>query len=208
MDNKKKKINLGFTSQQFEQGVHICQIYSDDEERHGALVNYIISGLNAGESTACFTENETEITLKDYFEKNGYSYHEVINDGEFTLSKTAEVYFENGTFEPERMLKLIKEFYEKSASQNRTGARVIGEMIPEIEHIPGGSRLLEYESKISILLRKYPVTAVCQYDARKFDGATIMDILKVHPYMIVRGSVIHNPFFIQPEEYLSGIDVT
>lgn len=203
MKNNKQKISLGFTSRQFEQGVHICQIYNDDEERHGALVNYIISGLNAGENTACFTENETEITLKDYFENNGFSYEETCNKGEFTLSKTAEVYFENGTFEPERMLRLIQEFYEKSISQNRSGARVIGEMTPEIEHVPGGSRLLEYESKISILLRKYPVTAVCQYDARQFDGATIMDILKVHPYMIVRGSVVHNPFFIQPEEYLS-----
>lgn len=203
MENNRQKISLGFTSQKFEQGVHICQIYNDDEERHGALVNYIISGLNAGENTACFTENETEITLKDYFEKNGFSYEEVSNKGEFTLSKTAEVYFDGGSFEPERMLKLIQEFYEKSSAQNRSGARVIGEMTPEIEHVPGGSRLLEYESKISILLRKYPVTAVCQYDARKFNGATIMDILKVHPYMIVGGSVVNNPFFIQPEEYLS-----
>jgi hypothetical protein len=204
MENNRQKISLGFTSQQFEQGVHICQIYNDDEERHGALVNFLISGLNAGENTACFTENETEVTLKDYFEKNGFSYKEVCSKGEFTLSKTAEVYFEGGRFEPERMLGLIQEFYEKSSEQNRSGARVIGEMTPEIEHVPGGSRLLEYESKISILLRKYPVTAVCQYDARKFDGATIMDILKVHPYMIVHGSIVSNPFFIQPEEYLSN----
>ena len=31
----------------------------------------------------------------------------------------------------------------------------------------------------------------------------IMDILKVHPYMIIKGSVVHNPFFIPPEEYLA-----
>lgn len=203
MENKRQKISLGFTTRQFEQGVHICQIYNDEEERHGALVNFIISGLKAGENTACFTENETEFTLKDYFERNGFSYDEECRKGEFTLSKTADVYFENGTFEPERMLALIQEFYDKSSAQNRSGARVIGEMTPEIERVPGGSRLLEYESKISILLRKYPVTSVCQYDARQFDGATIMEILKVHPYMIIRGSVVHNPFFIQPEDYLS-----
>ena len=85
-----------------------------------------------------------------------------------------------------------------------SAARVIGEMIPEIKHIPGGERLLEYESRISILLRDRPVTSICQYDANEFDGATIMDVLKVHPKMIVNGAVINNPFFIKPEEYLKG----
>jgi hypothetical protein len=101
------------------------------------------------------------------------------------------------------MLKLLQEFYENSVNKNKTGARVIGEMSPDIEHIEGGSRLMEYEAKVSLLLKKYPVNAVCQYDARSFDGATILDILKVHPYMIVRGSVVHNPFFEKPEEYLA-----
>jgi hypothetical protein len=101
------------------------------------------------------------------------------------------------------MISLLQAFYENSVKQNRSGARVIGEMTPEVEHIPGGSRLMEYESKVSMLIKKYPVNAVCQYDARTFDGATILDILKVHPYLILRGSVVSNPFFIQPEEYLS-----
>ena len=203
MENQNRKISLGFTDQQFEQGVHICQIFTDDDERHGALVNYIVSGLQAGENTVCFSENETEITLSEYFEKHGISYKEVEQSGNFSLSKTGEVYFEGGKFDPERMLGLLQEFYEKSVKEKRLGARVIGEMTPGVQHIPGGSRLLEYESKVSLLIRKYPINAVCQYDARAFDGAAIMDILKVHPYMIVRGAVVHNPFFIQPEIYLS-----
>lgn len=198
-----QKVSLGFTNQEFEPGIHICQIFNEDDERHEALVNYIISGLQAGENTACFSEKETETTLADYFEKHGFTYKEVEQTGQFGLSKTAEVYFEGGKFEPERMLGLLQSFYENSMKQNRSGARVIGEMTPEVEHVPGGSRLMEYESKVSMLIKKYPINAVCQYDARAFDGSTILDILKVHPYMIVRGAVVRNPFFIQPEEYLS-----
>lgn len=203
MENKHQKISLGFTNQQFEPGVHICQIFNDDNERHEALVNYIISGIQAGENTACFSEKETETTLSDLFKSHGIAYKEVEKTGEFSLLKTGEVYFEGGKFEPERMLRLLKEFYENSMDKNRTGARVIGEMTPEVEHVPGGSRLMEYESKVSLLLKNCPVNAVCQYDARSFDGSTILDILKVHPYMIVRGAVVHNPFYIQPEEYLA-----
>lgn len=203
MENQNRKISLGFTNQQFEPGVHICQIFNDDDERHESLVNFIISGLQSGESTACFSEKETENTLSDFFAQKGIKYKEVESSGAFSLSKTGEVYFEEGKFDPERMLSLLKEFYDKSLKQNRAGARVIGEMTSEIEHVPGGSRLMEYESRVSMLIKKYPISAVCQYDARSFDGSTIMDILKVHPYMIVRGSIVHNPFFIQPEEFLS-----
>jgi len=47
------------------------------------------------------------------------------------------------------------------------------------------------------------ITAVCQYDACGFGGTVILDILRVHPFMVMRGSVIQNPFFIPPEEFLA-----
>ncbi len=200
---KKEKISLGFTPQQFEPGIHICQIFNSDEERHDSLVNFIISGLNAGEKTTCFSDNESEQTLTDLFQSEGFNFVDLTNKGDFSISGTKVAYFENNKFEPERMLNLLKDFYKNSEQEKHNGARVIGEMTPDIEHIDGGSRLLEYESKITLLLREYPINAVCQYDARAFDGSTILDVLKVHPYMIVRGKVVHNPFFEQPEDFLA-----
>ncbi|MBN2486249.1 MAG: MEDS domain-containing protein [Bacteroidales bacterium] len=203
MEKEHKKISLGFTSQQFDAGVHICQIFNDNDERHNAIINFIVSGMQAGEKTACFSEQESKTTLASFFAENGIEYNEAEQSGDFKLSKTAEVYFEGGEFEPDRMIDLLKGFYKKSIEQNHTGARVIGEMTPEVEQIKGGSRLLEYESKVNLLIKTCPVNAVCQYDARLFNGSTIMDILKVHPYMIIRGAVVRNPFFVQPEEFLA-----
>jgi hypothetical protein len=204
MKSRSNKISLGFTCEHFNPGIHICQIFNDDNERHDALMQFVLSGLQSQEKTACFSEKETETTISSFLEKNGISYSDVQESGNFTFDHAAKIYFENDVFDPDRMLILLEEFYKSSVEQKNTGARVIGEMSAEIEHIPGGSRLMEYESKVSILLKKYPVTSVCQYDARLFDGSTLFNILKVHPFMIIRGSVIHNPFFIQPEDYLSG----
>ena len=204
MEINKRKITLGFTSQEFEQGAHICQIYSNEDERQDALVNFIISGLKDNEKCACFTENETSESLNAFFRDRGVDYDFSVREKGFSLMKTGEIYFKDNDFDPDRMLDLLKEFYEESVSEKRPGARAIGEMTPSIEKMPGRSRLLEYESKVTLLVEKYPITAVCQYDAREFDGSTIMDVLKVHPYMIVRGSVVHNPFFVDPETYLLG----
>ncbi|MFZ6031027.1 MAG: MEDS domain-containing protein [Chloroflexota bacterium] len=196
-------ISLGFTDQEFPAGVHVCQIFESDRERDESLKRFLLSGLQAGECTSCYAENVDQAALGAFFGRYGVSIDEARESGALTLAGTRGVYFQDNRFEPERMLTMLRQYYLDAVQQGYPAARVIGEMLPDVQHISGGERLLEYEARVSLLLREYPITAVCQYDARKFDGATIMDILKVHPLMVVRGSVVRNPFFISPEEYLS-----
>jgi hypothetical protein len=74
-----------------------------------------------------------------------------------------------------------------------------------LKNMPGSDRLMEYESLVNRVVVTHPVTAVCQYDANRFDGATILKCLEVHPYMIVHGLVVHNPYYITPEEYFGSV---
>ena len=196
-------ISLGFTEEPFPVGSHVCQIYQDEDERQDSLLRFLLAGLQAGERTCCFSDKATEPALADFLGQHGLPYAQAKSSGALTLAATREVYFQDGRFDPERMLQLLAQYHQDSVQQSYPAARVIGEMNPAVQQTPGGDRLLEYESRVSLLLREHPVTAVCQYDARAFDGAAIMDILKVHPLMVVRGSVVQNPFYIQPEEYLA-----
>lgn len=199
-------IHLGFTEVNIPAGTHICQIYNTDDERNDSLLKFLLQGLISKECNACFSENITREMLGEYLDKNGYSLSDVLESGSLSLNKTSEIYFQDNEFNPDKMLGLLTDFHNSSVENGYTAARVIGEMTPEINHIEGGSRLLEYESRVSLLLREHPVTAVCQYNAHNFDGGTIMDVLKVHPMMIVRGAVVRNPFFIPPEEFLKQMD--
>jgi hypothetical protein len=51
-----------------------------------------------------------------------------------------------------------------------------------------------------------PLTVMCQYDARKFDGSTIYDVINVHPIMIVRGHILRNPFYVPPDQFIASKD--
>ena len=196
-------VNLGFSEERFPAGVHICQIFSDDTEREDSLLKFILSGLQEGECTCSFSDKTAEPAVSDFLGRHGVSCAKVRSSGALTLAGTREVYFRDGRFDPERMLQTLTQSHEDSGRQGYPAARVIGEMVPEVKKMPGGGRLLEYESKVSLLLRDHPVTTVCQYDARAFDGTTILNILNVHPMMVIRGSVVHNPFFVPPEEFLA-----
>lgn len=196
-------IDLGFAEAQLPAGTHICQIYNDDDERNDSLLRFLQKGLELQERAACFSDEVGEELVDEFLKGHDISLKEMREKQAFSLEKTSEVYYKNDQFDPERMLGLLTEFYQTAQELGFSGARVIGEMTPEIGHISGGERLLEYESMVSILLRDHPITTICQYNAHNFDGATIMDVLKVHPMMVVRGAVVHNPFFIHPEEFLS-----
>jgi len=204
MNHQKPTISLGFTGERFPAGVHICQIFSDDEEREEALLQYVQSGLETGERTSCFSDKAPPAVVSKHLACHGISYEERCGCGDLTMAKPKDIYFKNDRFDPDRMIEVLTKYHEDSVLEGYPAARVIGEMSPEIQHIPGGSRLLEYESRVSLLQRKHPVTCVCQYDARSFDGAMIMDVLKVHPLMVIRGAVVRNPFFVPPEAFLAG----
>ena len=193
---------LGFTDQLVPAGSHICQIYSEDDEQLSSLLGFLESGLKNGERTACFTDKLDEEALGRHLSERGLSLDRLKETKSLTKAGGREIYLQNDAFEPERMLALLRQFYEDSVTEGFSSARVIGEMIPEVCSAHGGSRLMEYESRVSLQMRDYPVTAVCQYNANIFDGGTILQVLKVHPLLVIRGAVVHNPYFIPPVEYL------
>ncbi len=203
MYHQAHQVSLGFTNQTFPPGVHICQIYSDHDERLDSLLKFLCSGLAAGERTACFTDNLADDLLAAHLLEHGVSHADCVASGALSKQSAKEVYFQNHRFDPDRMLDLLKAYHGDAEANGFPAARIIGEMDAGIQKMEGGSRLMEYESRVSLLLREHPITAVCQYNANTFDGAMIMNILKVHPLMVIRGAVVHNPFYLQPEELLS-----
>ncbi|MBK7326658.1 conserved hypothetical protein [Candidatus Propionivibrio aalborgensis] len=205
MPHEQHMISLGFTDQIFPAGTHMCQIFSEDEDRLDALLKFLSSGLEAGERTACFTQKLDQDQLTKQLAGKGFPCKKLAESGAFSMAENREAYFPDGRFDPDRMLELLRRFHEASVAGGFTAARVIGEMSEDIQHIPGGSRLLEYESRVSMLLKEVPITTVCQYNANTFDGATIMQVLKVHPMMLIRGTVVHNPYYVPAEEFLAHL---
>lgn len=205
MSQIQSMVSLGFTEEKVPVGTHMCLVFSNEQERIQSLLKYLLLGLQTKERVACFSNNITEQELREYFGENGISYDERQSNNALMLSGTSEVYFIDGVFDPDRMLNTLMQYHKDSKAMGFPASRVIGEMMSEVEHTPGGERLLEYESRVTILLRDHPITTICQYDANTFSGATIMEVLKVHPKMIVNGVVINNPFFVEPEEYLAGM---
>ncbi len=195
------KSPLGVAALRVPPGMHVCQIYENDTDRLDSLLAFLREGIEGGERCACFSDSTSLEDVLDFMSKHHIAMDSVPSSQRLSLSEATASYFEHDEFVPERMLARLRAFYVNARADGLPSARVIGEMSPAIHKVRGGSRLMEYEAKVTLLLREHPLTAVCQYNARAFDGATIMDVLKVHPMMIVRGSVVQNPLFVSPEAF-------
>lgn len=196
------KVDLGFSDEKFPQGTHMCYIYNDDEERESLISKYLSAGLKNNERVAYFAHTMDKSEILEMMKGNGQDVQADESDN-LIVAGAKETYCPDGTFDMDRMVRNLTDFYQGTIAEGYSTARVSGEMLWVLDGQPGTERLMEYESLGDIVLKPNPITIICQYDARKFDGATILNCLKVHPYMIVKGQIVRNPYYLSHEEFMA-----
>ena len=193
---------MGFTEERFPAGTHMCLIYSDETERRSTISKFLDAGLSAGEKVAYFADNMSPDEVRDWLAEMGVDLVENGKADQFSVSVAKETYCPHGKFVPDEMLDTLRNYHRRLVDEGYCGGRVSGEMSWATKGIPGSERLMEYEALVNEVLATHPITAVCQYDANRFSGAAIVDVLKVHPMMIVHGQIVQNPFYMKPEDFL------
>ncbi|MEW6666529.1 MAG: MEDS domain-containing protein [Thermodesulfobacteriota bacterium] len=161
---------------------------------------------NPGKKVSCFIDVRSGGHIQEFLTSLGLEGYIEDPLERFAVASAEETYCPTGEFIVEDMLGRLREFYTQSMKVGHTGARVSGEMTWALDRIPGSSRLVRYEALLNDVLVKYPVTVICQYNVNFFDGATLFDILSVHPMMIVHEQIVNNPYYIKAEEFLRRYD--
>jgi hypothetical protein len=196
-------ISLGFDAEPFPMGTHLCFIFNDEQERRWVMSKFIQSGLDGNEQVGYFVDTMSPEDLKTWMVEQGVDLPDELDGRQYSFVEAEKTYCPDGTFKVDRMIDTVGEAHHRSIREGYVGARVSGEMTWAKRGHPGSENLAEYECRLNILVRSVPTTALCQYDARRFDGATLHDILSVHPMMIVHGQVVRNPYYIEPEVFLA-----
>lgn len=189
------KNSLGLTWPTFPAGTHICYVYNDEEERQQVIADFIRDGLAEHELVGYFVNDISPQEMREHLASLGVVLSPGSPPEQLATHDAIQTYCSGGCFEPDAMLKKVGDFYQRSVREGYRGARITGEMAWALEGIPGAERLVEYEDRLNLLVQKSPATLICQYDANRFDGATIYEIMSVHPMMMVRGQVVKNPFY-------------
>ncbi|MGX2038640.1 MEDS domain-containing protein [Methylocaldum sp. MU1018] len=201
-----KGVALGLTDRHLPPGGHLCYIYTDEEEHCRTMAQFVESGLACGEKVAYLADVSSGEELERYISGLGVNLPERLPPGQLIVSEAESTYCPDGAFLPERMIETWRSIYCRGIEEGFSGVRATGETGWTCNAHPGLDRWFEYESMLNIVVNDVPFSSIiCQYNANRLGGANLYEVLRVHPLMIVRGQVLHNPYYEAPEQYLSRL---
>lgn len=198
---KQSEIIHSMLFSEFNNKLHVCYIYNDDEERARTMSNFFALGLASKNNILCIVDKIEPLDIKAELIKLGVE-EELLNTN-FALAENESTYCPGGKIEPDSLLANFKYILESSKEAGFTGTRISGDMAFVPRRQIENDNLMAYETGVNRFLanNEVAVTAICEYDARKFDGSTIMDVLSVHPVMIIQGQLVKNPYYNSSENY-------
>ena len=84
------------------------------------------------------------------------------------------------------------------------GTKGIGLGIDRLRDVPGVEELVPYEAQVNRFAIRYPQVLLCLYDLDQFSGDIILGVLKTHPKVLAGGTVVANPHYIHPDQFLAA----
>lgn len=200
MKTENAGLNQKISDQSLPDSCHVCLIFENEEQRQKIVTEYLANGLKRGEIVRYFTDKTPPETVRSWLTDKGVDVLDAEEKGNLGFVEAENAYCTDGRFDPKAMIERTGNRYEASQKSGYKGSCACGEMSWALKGIPGSERLLEYEMLLNTIQSTFPHTGMCQYDAHLFDGVTLLKVLQVHPYIIAQGQLVHNPYYIKPEE--------
>jgi hypothetical protein len=194
-------VTLGAPGLKLGPGDHVCALYPTLADRDDILMPYLREGLSRGDKCICVvdsTDSEsvlvglgTDVDLAPFLDRH-----------QLDVRESRETYLRDGGFSPDMVIKFWEHEVGEALAGEFSFVRVVGEMTWALR-LSTIEELVVYESRLNRYLPRYPQAILCMYELGRFDGDTLVDVLKVHPKVLLGDMLIDNPYYIEPDEFLA-----
>ena len=185
----------------YQQGDHICAVYSTSDERLAIVVDYIQAGLARCERCVYICCEHEVPQLRAALRKAGVHVETEEARTALILLRKDQGHLTGGTFDPARMLELWQQEVQDALDAGFEGLCAGGDMNWLLDGAPGSERLAEYEAQLNNFLRTHRALGLCLYNRRTLPPDVLDHCLATHPLVRVSGPVmVSNPFYENPEQ--------
>jgi hypothetical protein len=178
-----------------EPGDHICAFFRGADERDALLYPFLEAGLGNGERCYALVDTISPADVRATIaERTGDS-----PGAQLTVSASTSAYCPPEGFSPDVMIAVLAANLAQALEEEGYDfVRTLGEMTSTITGQMSPLQLIAYEVAVNHYLPTHPQVAFCLYDVDRFDGGTILDMIRVHPKVLLNGEIIENPYFTLP----------
>ncbi|MDF9408945.1 MAG: Cyclic di-GMP phosphodiesterase response regulator RpfG [Pelotomaculum sp. PtaB.Bin013] len=179
---------------------HLCLIYDTPEEWYDIVIPFFLLGLEQGDKCIYIADASTADQIRVFLNEEGVNVAAVESSGQFVILTITEIQPEDGIFDPDQMISLLKKETAKAMHEGYNAIRITGEMTRFLQVGTDASKLIEYEAKLNYFFPEYPCVSICQYNRKETAPEIIKEVIMTHP-ILVHGSHIHHNFYYLPPNY-------
>jgi hypothetical protein len=132
----------------------------------------------------------------------GINAEQAMGTGQLELQRWQDAYLRDDRFDRDVMLNLIEEVFQAGAAAGYPLTRLFSRVESELVDKAGIDNWLEFETRCNYVFPKYKDPVICNYDLSKFSASFVMDIMRIHPVVIIGSTLRENPFFVPPDQFL------
>jgi signal transduction histidine kinase len=182
---------------------HLCFPYESEDERRRVLVAFVREGLERRDRCVYIGLPDEQSDFLDALGDAGVDTQRALARGALVLATQAETYLRSGAFDPEDSLALMTDLTDRALADGFAGVRVTGEASGPVPD-DLWPLVIRYEALLNERLVRRPFLGICRFHAASLPAERVQDVLRTHPFALVRGEVCTNPFYERPEVVLSG----
>ena len=181
---------------------HICAFFNSLDEQHRVLRSFFKEGFERGDKVFHIVAPELwEDHLKRLAEA-GINAEQAMGTGQLELQRWQDAYLRDDRFDRDVMLNLIEEVFQAGTAAGYPLTRLFSRVESELVDKAGVDNWLEFETRCNYVFPKYKDPVICNYDLSKFSASFVMDIMRIHPVVIIGSTLRENPFFVPPDQFL------
>jgi transcriptional regulator with XRE-family HTH domain len=184
---------------------HVAAFYASEEEEERVMMPFLREGQEAGDCAVLVLDAAKRGQRVRRLTGAGIAIAGDQTPGRVTVRNWEEAHLRGGRFDQMRTIEAIGEAAANSQLQGARMTRIWSNQEWALLDVPGVQDIAEYESRINDVLPDYDMAVVCSYDLRRFPAGAVFDILRVHPYAIIAGTLRRNPFYVPSDRFMAEL---
>lgn len=194
------KIPLGITDDEVALGSHLVHFWKTDEEFE-AGVRFLQLGIdNESEYCVLFGHDEANDRVQEILRRSDHDLDRLVQQGRLVTFRRDS--------SASATLARIEDAFSSAVRNGATAIRYLGNLGMGRDALPGraANEVIELETGVTALARRYPCVMVCMYDVNTVSGHLLLASgFATHPLAIWNDELKGNPY-CDTEEQASDRD--
>ena len=154
-------------------GSHLGSFYTTDAGRLRLGLPFLRDGIQAGQACVLFALPDVREQYVQALQREGIDVEAAERSGLLTMLTVASL-------SPEEFIGRLEGTFIDITRQRPGPFRFLGEPVAGLAVVQSVTAFLSFEHQCGALAKRFPMVMLCAYDAREFDGTTILECLKLH----------------------------